>query len=843
MTFSMPRSPSGLQFLIAYAFTGAIAAWPALGAQGDDRAGALGVIKPFLEKYCIDCHGPDSQRGGLRLDTLSGDLRDQTAMSTWIKIHDKVSAGAMPPKKKSQPPKADSESLLRTLGTSLHSASLERQQKQGRVAIRRLNAIEYENSIHELVGSTVDLKSLLPDDGIVAGFDNVSEGLDISATHLLRYEGAAEKAINSVIPTRPYFPFNAVRTGKMISEKGLNFKARKGVSWRPDGDSLIIVAKLGRYSECSIDRVPFTARYRVQIVAGATGTGDKPLAAGIFTHERTGREEPALREVHDIPAGKPRPIEFEIDLKEGQTLSINLFNLSIDYGKKLPLEDYHGPALVVESMKIEGPLDQWPPANYLKLFADIPLKPQSVARAEKAGTKAPAIAADRGEREWLADPLVPASTNPKSDAERLIRAFAPRAFRRPVSEETIQYFLKRAFHRLEKGDSFGEAMIAAYQGILCSPQFLFLTQPGDMAKISASEDIDNPRLDGYALASRLSYFLWSAPPDEELYRLAARGELSKPEAIRAQVERMLQSPKAEQFTENFTGQWLDLRKMNATIPDLKLYREFDALLQWSMPRETELFFDEVLRSNLSVLNFVQSDWTMLNQRLATQYGIPGIFSNDFRKTVLPPGSHRGGVMSQASVLKVTADGTRTSPVLRGKWVLERIIGKPPAPPPPDVPPIEPDIRGSSTIRQQLDKHRNIAACAACHVHIDPPGFALENYDVIGGWREFYRATTSAKGKQVKGTNYFRGPNVEQGGELADGRKFRDIDEFKKLLLDDKDQIARNITQKLLIYSTGADLQYADREVVEKIVANVRVKNYGLRDIVHEVIQSRVFLNK
>jgi hypothetical protein len=311
---------------------------------------------------------------------------------------------------------------------------------------------------------------------------------------------------------------------------------------------------------------------------------------------------------------------------------------------------------------------------------------------------------------------------------------------------------------------------------------------------------------------------------------------------------MLKSPLAARFTENFAGQWLDLRKIDATIPDPHLYGDFDGTLLWSMPRETRLFFDEVLKNDLSLLEFVDSDWSMLNERLAKHYGIPGVVGNDFRKVKLPPDSHRGGVMTHASVLKVTADGTRTSPVLRGKWVLEKIIGKPPSPPPADVPSIEPDIRGATTIRQQLDKHRTVASCASCHVHIDPPGFALENFDPIGGWREFYRASTRTPKGIVNipgytGRAFFRGPDVEQGGETHDGRPFANVDDYKKLLLADKDQLARNLAEKLIVYATGADIQFADRAEVERIVAAVRAKNYGFRQLVHEVVQSRVFVNK
>ncbi len=389
---------------------------------------------------------------------------------------------------------------------------------------------------------------------------------------------------------------------------------------------------------------------------------------------------------------------------------------------------------------------------------------------------------------------------------------------------------------LDEGLPFDEAMVETYKSILCSPHFLFMEEkPGP--------------LDGYALASRLSYFLWNSMPDEALLAAAARGDLAHPDVLHAQVERMLADPRAARFTEDFAGQWLDLRKIDATTPDMALYPEFDRILQASSVRETELFFEEILRHDLSLTEFVQSDWTYLNRRLAQHYGIAvdDSLGYELRKVPLPPGSHRGGVMTQASVLKVTADGARTSPILRGKWICERMLGVMPPPPPPDIPKIEPDIRGATTIRQQLAKHRSTAACASCHTVIDPPGFALESYDVIGGWREFYRVPPRT-GRSVKLANYpertvSRGLDVEMGDKMPDGRPFADVEQYKQLLLEDKDALARNLVRKVLTYATGADVQFADREVVEQIVRDLRQKNYGFRTLIHDVTESRCFLSK
>jgi len=581
--------------------------------------------------------------------------------------------------------------------------------------------------------------------------------------------------------------------------------------------------------------------------ACAVGGGGKPISVGFLTVNSSGREQPVLYACQDIPAGKPSIIETEIDLNRSQAFVVNLLTNWDIRGFKKPIEEYTGLGLLVEWIKIEGPIDAFPLPSYQKLFAGLPLKARSVAKAQADGGSPKPIADNRPVQQWYSDPLVPVSADPKKDAERLIRDFLPRAFRRPVSEELQKLYVHRVHQKLDQKYSFYDAMVYGYKSILSSPHFLLLMEPGS-AKVNEKNDFVSTQLDDYALASRLSYFLWSSMPDEALLALAAKGELSKPNVLRGQVERMLNSPRAHRFTENFVGQWLDLRKIDATIPDPQLYGDFDALLLWSMPRETQAFFGEVLRGDMSLLEFVDSDWTMLNGRMAQHYGIPGVEGSEFHKTKLHAGLHRGGVMTQASVLKVTADGTRTSPVLRGKWVLERILGQPPAPPPPDVPAIEPDIRGATTIRQQLDKHRNSPACASCHIQIDPPGFALETFDPIGNWREFYRASARTKAGVVNlpnytGRSFYRGPDVEKGGLTPQGRPFKDIDDYKKLLLEDKDQIARNLTQKLLIYSTGAEIQFADREVVEQIIAKLRANHYGFRTLIHEVVQSRIFTNK
>lgn len=803
------------------------------------------LFRPFAERHCVSCHGSEVQRRKLRLDRLPDSFADRDTAATWSKVLDRLGKGDMPPQGKERPPEKEKLAVLAALKGELHKASLVRQQSEGRVVLRRLNRVEYESTLRDLLGTPVEVKDLLPEDGISAGFDNVSTALDVSATHLLRYQQTAEKALRSVIPNRPAVTMKQRRTGKQITEHLKLFLPFLGKSAKLDEDTLVLFTRTYGHIPCATPAVPVAGRYRVRASVQAVGSEGNPLPMMCVCRDQYGRDDNDVRAVWDVPADKPTLLSGEFELHPRQVIVFNGWSLPSERsfnerGLSKDLKSYKGPGLAFEWVEIEGPLGNWPGPGYQRLFADVPLEPQSAARARAAGRPIPPT--PRHDNWWIYDPLVISSLKPREDAERLMRSFLPKAFRRPVSEELQQRFIKRVHDALDRKQPFAEAMILGYKEALCSPHFLFLNEPmkekGDQRTV----------LDDHAVASRLSYFLWSSMPDDELIGLAAKGNLKQPEVLRTQVERLLKDERASRFTANFAGQWLDLRQINATSPDPQIYPEFDDFLFWSMPRETERFFEEVLNTDRSLTDFVHSDWTFLNERLAQHYGVPAVHGGELRKVKLPADSHRGGVMTHASVLKVTADGTRTSPVLRGKWVLERLLGQSPEPPPPDIPTIEPDIRGTVTIRQQLDKHRNTPACASCHRHIDPPGFALETFDAIGGRRDFYRATRGTQNKLVElphypGRKVLRGADVEKGGITAEGAKFSDIDDYKQLLLTESDQLARNVAHKLLIYATGADIQFADREVVEQLVARSREKKYGFRSLLHEVVQSRVFLNK
>ena len=782
------------------------------------------LMTPFLEGNCLDCHDRETKKGGLNLEDLAFNPAKRANAVTWEHVFDRVAKGEMPPKKKRQPDAKEKAAWLAELAHHLRTTSLATQKTEGRGPVRRLTRTEYENTVNDLLHIKCDLKGLFPDDAVTAGFDKVGEGLTLSATHFARYQEAAEKALAEAI----------VRgSGVRSSEDGARLFQHRKENFTTYGnwveDDCLVLNSLMFYPYTAImgPRAQLSGRYRIRITAQARNNGGKsmPIAIGVHNGQSAKPDGPELLDLRDISETEMRTVTMEADLQRDE--QIHVFGPTLihrDYilplGKKGERWTKH--ALVIKKMDIEGPLksdgsvDEWPTQGYRKLFDNLPQRPLSEITGLPAIKGAP-------------NPTMPVSTQPKVDAERLIRRFLPQAFRRPVPEPIAAPYVARVLKALDAGVNFHQAMLDGYKAILCSPHFLL------------HEETPGP-LDAPALANRLAYFLWNGPPDEALLQ----ADLSQAQERHAQVERLLRDPRSARFEEAFTGQWLDLQKINATSPDSALYPEFNPVLQLSALRETRLFFHELLAENRSLLEGVQSDWTYLNAPLGWLYGLPEITGYDLRKVPLPAGSHRGGFLTQASILKVTADGAKTSPILRGNWINEKILGIHPPPPPSDVAKIEPDIRGATTIRAQLAKHRNSPSCMSCHTVIDPPGFALETFDVIGGQRDFYRVPTST-GQiieiQPSKKRVNRGPAVEVGYTMPDGRAFANVTEYKALLLEDKDGLARALTENLLTYATGARVQFADRDDVEAIVKSLRTENYGLRSLIHSIVDSRPFLSK
>lgn len=772
-------------------------------------------MRPFLEQHCYECHDAEMKKGGLDLEALSADLRAPETLAQWTRLHDVVASGEMPPKKKTPPP-----AEARAAFTGLLAQSLTRWDAalKGTV-MRRLNRTEYEYTLHDLLGVRTELKELLPEDGKAHGFDTVGEALDVSPVHLQRYMDAARAALRDAVK---FGLAPEKRTQTAAFDSGRN-AANVGKSWRKLEDGAVVFFTNGGFPSIIPEFVAQAeGMYRVTITGQAFQSADEvafSIYAGTFGRDNDTR---SLGVMTLPPARTKRTLE--VFLREREKLR---FHPQLEPDRPLLQKSgpgaYPGAGLALMPVEVEGPLiSDWPGRGHRLLFGSLEARGVKAGnnRFQKAGTPGGEIVTQQ----------------PGEDARRLLSAFVPIAFRRPVPPEKMGPYLSLVQEELAAGSSFLDAMLAGYVAVLCSPEFLYLKEPAG-------------KLDDFAVASRLSYMLWRTAPDAELVAAAAKGQLSTPAGLRTQTERLIQDARAARFTTDFTGQWLNLREIDFTMPDKQLYPEFNDALRDACLKETELFFDEVLRGNLSVANFVDSDWTMLNEPLARLYGIAGVKGAEFRKVALLPEHRRGGVLTHASVLKVSANGTTTSPVVRGIWVLERILGVHPSPPPPGVPGVEPDIRGAETLRQLLDKHRSMESCKGCHRVIDPPGFALENYDVIGAWRDNYRSLGKEFPKPAslpggpKNVQWRVGPPVDASGETADGRPFKNLADYKKLILARPERFTRALAEKLAVYGTGRGMGFSDRAELDRIATSVAARGNGFRDLVHEVVQSPLFQNK
>ncbi len=762
----------------------------------------------LFTKHCQKCHSGEKPKGKFDITKLSPDFADKMMRERWQAVIDQIESGDMPPKEKPRPPKTEVNALTAWINERVTAAEVAHQKERGRVVMRRLNRAEYANTVRDLLGVEVDLADLLPPDTSTNGFDNNAELLHTSSYLMRSYLDAADRVLDEAIANKPQ-PWILKKRFDIREEKSVK---ATGSVYRHTDDGVAIFAT---WESANIRvtmwnfRSHVRGKYRFRISGYGFQSEGKPITFRVTAGTLKEVTEEHLIDYFSVPADKPTVVEFTQQLEPENRIRILAEGLPAlpPMVEKIGADKYTGPGLVIQWVDVEGPiLESWPSPSHKAIFGELPLK---------------RVAPERFEVE---------SKQPMADAERILREFARRAFRRNITDDDIKPFLARVKTKLDQDYSFEQAMRVGLRAVLVSPNFLFFREQA-------------PKLDDFAIASRLSYFLWSSMPDETLFKLAADNKLHEPEVLHAQVERLLSDPKAKAFTTNFTEQWLSLRAIDATMPDRTLYPEYDDILKTASLKETTMFFDDVLKRDLPITNFVSSDFTFVNARLAKHYGIPGVEGMDMRKVTLPPDIHRGGLLTMASIMKVTANGTITSPVIRGAWVLDRILGTPPPKPPADVEAIEPDIRGATTIREQLAKHRKIESCNSCHKKIDPPGFALESFDVIGGWRENYRALTKGGEKDEHGRRVKQGPAVDPTASMADGRSFANIDELKKLLAEDKDQLARSLAEKLMTYATGAAPSKIDKPQIEIIVARLHDKNYGFKTLIHEVVQNALFQNK
>lgn len=792
----------------------------AVAAAEGSSASIDAKVVSFFSTYCVACHGPAKQEGDLRVDTLRLSQSDADAES-WQRVLDKLNLGEMPPEKAKQPPLADVEPVTAWIHGELRRARAALGGQKGEVVLRRLNRVEYENTIEDLFGVRGDYGVGFPEDARAGGFTNNGAALSLSAEQLAQYLKATDFVLARAIMLKPrpeakFATFTLAdltdlqrrhdeENAKRAALKGIKpteseikqreadkAKGSYGPPYYPKyGDDSLIPVKYLRPSTREFFRVVEPGWYRYRFTAYAVRNDRKPMRLQI-THGTGRTEQPqTLVDVVQLTDAEPRDREYRFYLQPNDLVVLEM----LDGTGWLPgskIEADRSPAIAVRSIEIEGPLfDEWPPRGHQVLFGKL-------------------------DAASLTDDAVP----------QLLRATAPQLFRHPVDEKSVDEFV--AFYRRcrEKANPL-DAYKLTVKGMMTSPRFLYHYEPAGPP-------------DNYVLANRLSYFLWRSLPDAGLMAAAAQGTLSQPDELQRQTARMLADPKSQRFLQDFVGQWLGIAKIGEMQPDQHLYPEYDADLERAMRGETEAFVRELLDRDLSLVNLIDSDWTMLNDRLARHYGIDGVEGNRFRRVALDKSrTVRGGLLTQAGILNITSNGTTTSPVVRGKWILERLLGTPAPPPPPDVPAIEPDIRGASTIQEQLAKHRTIAQCAACHKKIDPYGMALENFDVIGGWREKYRALVPQPGRARPQLG--DGKRVSAAGELPKLGEYRDFHEFRALLLRSEDLVYHNVAEKLAVYALGRSMTFADRDDLAQIVQDTRSSGGGLQTMIVRLVQSPLFV--
>ena len=787
-------------------------------AAQQSGASTPAALQPFIKANCVECHDADVDKGGLDLTALPYGS-DPRSHERWVRVFDRVTSGEMPPPKKARPDPAQAKAFLAVLEKDLTSQHLA---MRGTV-LRRLNRIEYRNTVEDLLGQEVGIYEDLPEDALSHGFDTNGEALGLSEVHLRRYLAAAE-AVLANQELRDAAPKRTTRRLSM-ADTGGGSRALKENMWLKRDDGAVILFSAGQFPSTIVDNLKLTeggvyhVRMEVEIYQS-----DQPLMVELW-HGNFGKgADNRIVGYQKLMPGKPQQIELTAWFRPGDTIRPLIEGMKYPQEAKKGgiefLKTYTGKGLVVKDITVDGPIDA-PAAlrGQRLLFGDLPVKlPPPAVRGRATGV--PSVE----------------SADPKADGARQLRQFAAAAFRRPVSDAQVAPYVALFSDEMAKGTDFRQAMSAAGSAILCAPEFLFLVE-----RVGKDR-----RLDDHAIAVRLSYLFTRSAPDEELLRAATAGELRTPSGLRAQTERLLTGAKLERFLADFTDGWLNLREIAATSPDRKLYPEYDDQLRFAMVQETRAFVAELITRNLPPSNLVRSDFAMLNERLARQYDLPGVEGTHIRAVKLPTGSPRGGLLTQGAVLKVSANGTATSPIIRGVYVMERLLGFHPPPPPPGVAGLEPDTRGATTIKEQLGKHRELESCNGCHQIIDPPGFALESFDVIGGWRE--RVRSLDQGERIKAdrfgqrVGYKNGPTVDASGEIVGAGSFKDFVGFRALLEKQQDRVTANLVSRVLAFGTGREMGFSDRAVIARLVKQAGPKA-GVRDLLNAAVQSEIFLGK
>lgn len=795
---------------------------------GVGLAGAVRSAEPFdvfLETHCIGCHGPKKEKGGLRLDKLSRDFKLGADTHHWAEVIEQINSGEMPPKKEKRPTQQEIAAFVTHLDSLIKEGRAVRMAARPAVAHYRLSRKEYQNTVYDLLGVRYDpaKPGELNEDTLWHGIERIGSELSLSPSHVDRYYRAVELILDRAFPTAP-------REARKVRKTAAEL--------RYDG---------GKMQQETLDRLGIKRPLRHLLFPGQVANA---LSSGWFG--KTGPEHSGLYKLRLKASGiRPlggQPAHLSIGKATGEETVAGLIEFDITAPENSP-----------EVYEFEVFLEMPASLDFCVVATDV-VDRRSGAAFRNALTSrsgyifthssdtlllnpnAPQMFDDKGNGlfstvllDWIEwegpletdsekllrkDLLPPDGATPEVVAEHLQR-FAERAWRRPVTQEELADYLKSYRAERDAGEKMADAYRLALQGVLTSRHFIYIVEGEPKAR---------ERVTDWELASRLSYFLWSSMPDDGLFTAAKSGNLNG-EGLKKEVDRILTDSRVNRFIDDFSRQWLQLHRVGMFPPDKKLYPAYDRWLETSMRAEPVEFFREMFAKNLPIDGFIHSDWTMANSRLCDFYGLPEPKAGGFQRISLKPEDHRGGLLTMGAALGLTSDGTRHRPVHRGVWLSEVILGKTPPPPPANVPAIEPNPPKSpkATLRDKLEAHRNDANCASCHAKIDPLGLAWDNYDAIGQWR------TREKVPAGVGED----PLINPSGVMPDGRAFKDPSEFKRLLLEDREKVARAFIEHLCTYGLRRVLTFDDQDQLKLIVDEAKKSQYGIKDIVRAVALSEL----
>lgn len=782
---------------------------PLRDTKPENRSTAPESARQFLKQNCYDCHVGKGAEAGLDLEQLSDELTDSNT-PRWVRIFDRVHDQEMPPKDYGELSPKDRKSFLNSTAGWIEKTQLESYATKGRVKAKRLTNLQLERSLHDLLGIDIPLAARMPEEPRTAGFNTVADGQAMShfqlQQHLDVIDTALEEAFRRALNGPKGDTLERNMTARQVARQ--NQKRRCREPEMLGGNAVVWSGNLVFYGRMPATTAPKDGWYRFKINAkGLKLPGNKKIWCTVRSGECYSGS-PLMSWVGAFEVGKEfKEVTFDAWLPKDHRIEVRPGDLTLKRARFKGGQVGAGeggrqdvPGLAMKSVHMKQ-IHKGPSDDEIRklLFGSLQLNYDTKSKQQIVSSK-----------------------EPRKDLAALIRKFAQWSFRRRVANEKLAPYIQIAIRAYDKDQDIVAALRTGYRAVLCSPRFLYLQEKAGP-------------LDDFAIASRLSYLIWNRMPDKQLLRLASDKKLANPEMIWQQTKRMLADPKGQNFVVDLADQWLDLNLIDFTEPDRRLYPGFDVIVQNSMLEETHAFLRTMLEKDLSVSHLIDSDFTYLNSRLASYYDLhdfKDIEGDGLQKVSLKSSDRYGGLLTHGSIMKVTANGTTTSPIIRGVWVSERLLGQEIPPPPENIPAIEPDVRGAKTIREMLAKHKENGDCAACHKKIDPPGFALENFDPSGRWRTNY--ANRNKKKRLR---------VDSSFEMADGKPFRNISEFKKLVLQDKEQLARNVVDKLMTYGTGETVQFADRKVIDDCVRKSAEKDFGFKTILKSVVTSKTFLNK